>query len=627
MLRNFGECIVSRSTACGTLSLGSWPNDRIGEDTAVQVKFDEPFASVPEVEVMLAAIDAMPMHKRLDTWASDVTCEGFRLHVRTWADSVTWMVKVSWIASTEHHHVQFGRSSSSNVTQRISEDSAENMNLVYFPHPMPCTPDVALGFTGVDASGDANLCVISEIGESCSRGIVQTSSAWRPQSIAWKLRTAWIASSSPAVLQTGTQAFGHGPDARAGDLEDPIVRDDARSIDVWFQKPFHSVPSVALALVGIDATSKKPLRIDTWTDSVTNEGFRLHVRTWENSELPFVKVTWLASATTKDITVEWLAPHSPPKEFVVLGAALGQGVNGVTHRAKHVLDGQIYAVKTCKHPFRDHEESLRRELENLARLPIHRNLLRYHTSMLEADRLHIVTECLDAFKFAELLPAPDGLYPSKHSHTAVLRWISQVLDGLAKMHSIGMVHRDLHSENVLVLRDPRNVKRPSQECDAVRIIDFGVGKVSTVCKDSSKERMMSQSAGFYHYASPERRRGQPFNDRDDVWAVGCHLLELYTGRAIRKRSGCGRDGNDFALCPEVVRKAVQECTSARCRNAAGYLLLLDAHCRPSAASARDYIRAVLRPQMEVDRLGCKRSRQTSRGGRRVRPCNSPCFTH
>jgi hypothetical protein len=547
------------------------------------------------------------------------------------------MVKVSWIATTDHQNVQLGISSFDDVVQRAADDSADMMNLVYFPQSLSCAPDVALGFSKIDASGDANLCVISELAESCSKGMALSSSTWRQQSIAWKLRTAWIACSSQAALQMGAQEFGVGPHARAENAEEhPVVRDDARCIDVWFDKAFDRVPSVALALVGIDAASKKPLRIDTWTDSITNEGFRLHVRTWEDSVLEFVKVTWIASATSKDITVKQLSPHSPPKEYVIDGVALGQGVMGVTHRARHVLDGQIYAVKTCKHPFRDHEESLRRELENLARLPRHHNLLRYYTSVLEADRLHIVTECLDAFKFADLLPAPDGSFPYRHDSVTVLKWIQQVLDGLAHMHAIGMTHRDLHSENLMVLRDPRYLKRPSQEYDAVRIIDFGVGKVS-----DGKERLMSHSAGFYHYASPERRRGQAFDDRDDVWTVGCHLLELHTGRAIRKRIGCGREGGDFALSPEVVRKAIQECSERRCRNAVDYLLRLDANCRPSAVRARDYIRSVLRPAtptvvlrpapptvvVSVDLTGCKRSRQTSRGGggRRKRHCHAPCF--
>jgi serine/threonine protein kinase len=394
---------------------------------------------------------------------------------------------------------------------------------------------------------------------------------------------------------------------------------------------------VALALVGLDAVHDKCVRVDTWTENISQEGFRLHVRTWGDSILPFVKVAWVAASAYLGVTTQHVAPHSPPKEYISLGPSLGQGVMGVTHRTRNVVDGQIYAVKTCKHPYADHKESLRRELSNLALLPRHPNLLRYYTNVLEADRLHIVTEYLDAFNFAELLPAPDGIYPCKHPSTTILKWMLQLLDGVAHMHQAGIMHRDLHRENVLVLRDPRNMKRPSQNLGAIRIIDFGAGKVSDL---PIKERFMSEEAGFAQYASPQRRRGEPFNDRDDVWAVGCHLVELYTGRAIRKRHGCGFEGADFATTPYVVRNFIQECGSDRCRETAEFILIANEARRPSAASARDYVRAVLRPATPAppvptvwvtverpERRGQKRQRaMPNGGGRMTRQRSSLCFT-
>lgn len=619
--------LLNMTTACGTVTVGSWPNDRISEDTALQVNFNEAFDDVPSVLVQLAALDAhSPTHKRIETWASDVTSRGFRLHVRTWADSITWMVKVSWVASSNRAQVQLGTCHAKDVQSQTAHPTNEAA-LVQFPEPFECIPDIFLAWSGLDASGNANLCLLAETKGVCSRGFILDCLSWRPGAIAWSTTMAWIASSSPTTLQTGTESFGSGDPG--GDLPDDAMKSGAdKCVDIMFSTAFNATPSVALALVGADALQNVPTRIDTWADNVTNKGFQLHLRTWADSVTLFAKVAWVATADTVGCTVERIASHSPPNDYIVKGPALGQGVMGVTHQAKHTVDGQIYAVKTSKHPFNHHEESLRKELANLAKLPHHNNLLRYYTSVIEANRLHIVTEYLDAFKFAELLPAPHGLFPSKHHPNAVLKWIAQLFDGLAHMHAVGLMHRDLHNENVMVLRDPQDAKRPSQGINAVRIIDFGVGKVFDA---ECGPRLMSHPAGFLQYASPERRSGHEFDDRDDVWAGGCHLLELSTGKAINRRTGCGPDGGDFATSPREIQRAIQECSNIRCRETARYVLTFERLCRPSASEAHSFTRLALRPPtpacafVAIERPATRKrpGSASSRGGRRTRPCRAP----
>lgn len=616
----------AKMTACGTVTVGSWPNDRISEDTALQVNFDEVFDTVPSVVVQIAGLDAQSAkHKRIETWASDMTSAGFRLHVRTWADSITWMVKVSWIASNSTD-VQLGTCSSRDVKRRTEEECVSDAPLLQFPQPFPCTPDVSLAWAGLDASGDSNLCLLAETRGVCSRGFILDCTSWCPGSIAWSTTMAWIACSSPASMQTGTESFGSGCGEH---VPDPIKRGFDRCIDVIFPRAFDAAPGVALALVGVDAASDVPVRIDTWVDKVTSKGFQLHLKSWENSLTHFARVAWVATPTCLGFTVERIASHSPPDKYIVQGPPLGQGWMGLTHRAKHRLDGQIVAVKTSKHPFADHEEYFRRELTNLAKLPHHNNLLRYYTSVIEANRIHIITEYLDAFNFAQLMPAPDGLFPCKHHPNAVLKWIGQVFDGLAHMHGAGMMHRDLHSENVMVLRDPHDGKRPSQEANAVRIIDFGGGKAFD---PACGAQLMSQPGGIFQYLSPERRHGLGFDDRDDVWAGGIHLLELATGKAIRRRSGCGHDGEDFSTSPSEVQRAIQECGSIRCRELAHYVLVSERLDRPSAAQAHCFAGVALRPPtpscvlVDTGRPAArKRAGSATGGGRRTRQCRAtPC---
>lgn len=580
-------------TICGTVQLGSWPSSPVGEDTAVEIKFGSgvTFDAVPRILAQVAAIDAQSgtgKGTRVGTWASDASVDGFRLHARSWADSVTHMLKVSWVATTDFDQVQLG-----------SEDiggwpdgrvPVAETRRIEFPRAFPCAPDVAVSLASLDAQGDRNIRLWSESVETGSRGFSLRCGSWG-DSVTWGATASWIACASPGILQAGSMEIDGWPSA-------PLRRGEGfsleRTMEVRFGRAFDAAPTVALALAGIDADRCAPTRIDTWADEVRCDGFRLHIRSWEDSVTWRVRCSWVAvpsssgggsaaSSASAAPTVTALPSHLPPSDYVVQGKPLGQGWWGVTHCTRHIADGRKYAVKTCKHSFQQNAKYLRQELENLVALPAHDNLLRYHACIVHMDRLHIITEYLDAFTLAVLLPGPDGAFPRKHATAAVLRWMAQLFDGLAALHKVGIVHRDLHGDNVLVERDVDG--SPSQGPRAVRIIDFGVAKVY----GEMKPRPMSGTAGCWQYFSPERRRGDDFDDRDDVWAAGCHLTELATGRAIRKRRGCGADGVDFATNRAHVASAVGDCGNSRCRQLAEAVLVMERSKRPCAAAIREMI--------------------------------------
>eukprot|EP00929_Paragymnodinium_shiwhaense_P013728 TRINITY_DN121579_c0_g1_i1.p1 TRINITY_DN121579_c0_g1~~TRINITY_DN121579_c0_g1_i1.p1 ORF type:complete len:686 (+),score=99.23 TRINITY_DN121579_c0_g1_i1:161-2059(+) len=566
-------------TCCGTVKLGQWPESAIGEDTAVEVPFAEGLFDVPpSIVVQLAGIDAQSsMGTRVSTWASDVSRTGFRLHARTWGDSVTYAVTVSWVATSDFAVVQLG----SCAVGRWPHQLKEHDEAVDFPASFACQPDVAVGLSLIDAQGGSNLRVRTEGSSVQCHKFTLGAASWG-DSVTWSATSSWVASACPAALQIGSQEL-HGSDERIGSPE--------QMIDVKFPRAFAQPPDVVLCIAGIEADGSVPTRIETSADKVSSEGFQLHVRSWENSVTLRLRVSWIAVPRCKDDIAASkpvaMPAHHPPSDYVVEGPPLGTGWWGVTHRARHVGDGRTYAIKTCKHSFRQNEESLRQELSNLAMLPTHPNLLRYHGCILQADQLHIVTEYLDAFKLADLVPIEEGPYPHRHCPMTVLRWICQTYDALAHMHRAKMVHRDLHGDNILVEKDVNG--DPSQGPRAIRIIDFGVAKVY----DVMRPRQMSGGAGCFQYFSPERRRGHDFDDRDDVWAVGCHLTELCTGRLISRRPGCGVDGIDFALEPSCVAQAVADVEDGRCRQLADAVLVRDMERRPGAAAARDLIHSDL----------------------------------
>jgi eukaryotic-like serine/threonine-protein kinase len=211
-------------------------------------------------------------------------------------------------------------------------------------------------------------------------------------------------------------------------------------------------------------------------------------------------------------------------------AKVGAGGMGEVYRAHDSKLGRDVAIKTLPRLSLDEPERrarFDREARVLASLN-HPNIGAIYGLEETGGVPALVLELVEGLTLAERLAA--GPMPL----TEAIATARQIVDAIDTAHERGIVHRDLKPSNVKITPD-----------DAVKVLDFGLAKLETGGKVGESSWSVgdlthspTQIAGTVHgvllgtapYMSPEQARGKPVDKRTDVWAFGCLLYEMLTGR-------------------------------------------------------------------------------------------------
>lgn len=191
-------------------------------------------------------------------------------------------------------------------------------------------------------------------------------------------------------------------------------------------------------------------------------------------------------------------------------AFLGKGAFGAVYRVKRQADGQNYALKIVDIRNRSQrgKQGAVNEIRVLAAVESE-FVIRFWEAFVEREQLHIVTEFAQgsdlARKFEQL-----SLLEQRLPEETVWSYFAQLCLGLQALHSVNILHRDLKPANVLLVSD-----------DRLKIADLGIAKVL-----NGDEPVAKTQCGTPAYFSPELWRNQPYDDRSDVWALGCILYEM-----------------------------------------------------------------------------------------------------
>ncbi|XP_075881948.1 calcium/calmodulin-dependent protein kinase (CaM kinase) II beta 1 isoform X3 [Nelusetta ayraudi] len=191
---------------------------------------------------------------------------------------------------------------------------------------------------------------------------------------------------------------------------------------------------------------------------------------------------------------------------------LGKGAFSVVRRCVKLCTGQEYAAKiinTKKLSARDHQK-LEREAR-ICRLLKHPNIVRLHDSISEEGFHYLLFDLVTGGELFEDIVAREYYSEADASHC-----IQQILEAVLHCHQMGVVHRDMKPENLLLASKCKNA--------AVKLADFGLA-----IEVQGDQQAWFGFAGTPGYLSPEVLRKEAYGKPVDIWACGVILYILLVG--------------------------------------------------------------------------------------------------
>ena len=195
-----------------------------------------------------------------------------------------------------------------------------------------------------------------------------------------------------------------------------------------------------------------------------------------------------------------------------MGEPFAQGAFGKLYRGTY--NGEDVAIKILERPENDPakaqlmEQQFQQEVTMLATLK-HSNIVRFIGACRKPMVWCIVTE------YAKGGSVRQFLMKRQNRSVPLKLAVKQALDvarGMAYVHGLGFIHRDLKSDNLLIFGDK-----------SIKIADFGVARIEVQTEG------MTPETGTYRWMAPEMIQHRPYTQKVDVYSFGIVLWELITG--------------------------------------------------------------------------------------------------
>ncbi|XP_059502729.1 serine/threonine-protein kinase Nek5-like isoform X3 [Stegostoma tigrinum] len=172
---------------------------------------------------------------------------------------------------------------------------------------------------------------------------------------------------------------------------------------------------------------------------------------------------------------------------------------------KHVV---VKEIKIAKVHQKEREAALK-EVTLMDKMK-HPNIVKYLDSFEEGQSLFIVMEYCDGGDLMHRINMQHGVYFTEEQ---VLDWFVQICLGLKHIHDRKILHRDIKTQNIFLCNKGVTVK----------LGDFGIARML-----NNTVELAHTCIGTPYYLSPEICANQPYNNKTDIWSLGCVLYELAT---------------------------------------------------------------------------------------------------
>ncbi|MEX1366596.1 MAG: protein kinase [Nannocystaceae bacterium] len=316
------------------------------------------------------------------------------------------------------------------------------------------------------------------------------------------------------ALSKVLSAFFPGCDAdRVGEfMRDIFAREhklEGRDVATLSQRDFSSMRQTA-----------EPSRAISISEALEEDGdpSTVSLRDSDVVELGKAKRGWggTSAENLRDAAKGWVG-KIVGKRYRIEGI-IGIGGMGAVFRAKHLSLGKTFALKILHRVYtRDADIVARFQREARAATQTgHPNIIDIvDIGTTDDEDVYFVMELLEGRTLGEVVATEGPMAVRRAVHVA-----RQICRAVAAAHQVGIIHRDLKSDNVILItrgKDP----------DFVKVLDFGICKTST---SDSQQTSPGVVMGSPDYMAPEQGAGLEATVASDVYAVGCVVYEMLAGR-------------------------------------------------------------------------------------------------